>query len=315
MSQECVREMGTEVPTPPSEKRPQIYSVNITASKYGPLVAPREGRLRVESNGRSLSVDDIARGYEKLFEIRYTHGSITFMGVSLQQDPSDAFAISDLLWRVRPSLLIELGTSGGGGALFYARIMRGYDPDAQVLTIDPASASHKAFSKPLVDWNHEGMRRFCPHCKAAKDELLWKNAVKFHRDYPTSEASLALARKMAREAKGPVLVMEDSSHAYKHVRENMRAFADFVTPGSYLIVQDTRYGNMEGPSVAVGEFLIADKRFVQDRRPEYLLITQHSGGYLRRLEEGEEIVAADPLRCSKESMDGARMCVEIPISV
>ena len=77
------------------------------------------------------------------------YSTTTFLGVALQQDPLDAFAIADLLWRLRPRLLIELGTSGGGGALFYARVMSAYDADAQVL----ASPSHSACSTLLFEFS------------------------------------------------------------------------------------------------------------------------------------------------------------------
>jgi cephalosporin hydroxylase len=48
-------------------------------------------------------------------------------------------AIADLLWRMRPDLVIELGTSGGGSAAFYGHVMKEYNPKARLLTIDPAS--------------------------------------------------------------------------------------------------------------------------------------------------------------------------------
>ena len=76
------------------------------------------------------------------------------------------------------------------------------------------------------------------------------------------------------------------------VASNLAAYAQFVTPGSYLIVQDTRAGRFVGAAQAVADFLGArgegQARFVRDRRPEYLLYTQHSGGFLRRLAKGEE---------------------------
>ena len=61
------------------------------------------------------------------------------MGVSNQQDPLDAIAIADMLWRVQPDLVIELGTSGGGSAFYYSHIMERYNPSARLLTIDPAA--------------------------------------------------------------------------------------------------------------------------------------------------------------------------------
>jgi cephalosporin hydroxylase len=74
-----------------------------------------------------------------VFEGANLESAPTWLGVSLQQDPSDAFAIADLLWRLRPDLVIELGTSGGGSAAFYGHVMKEYNPNARLLTIDPAS--------------------------------------------------------------------------------------------------------------------------------------------------------------------------------
>mmetsp|Transcript_29246 Transcript_29246/g.49368 ORF Transcript_29246/g.49368 Transcript_29246/m.49368 type:complete len:83 (-) Transcript_29246:1883-2131(-) len=71
----------------------------------------------------------------------------------------------DLLWRLKPDVLIELGTNGGGSAFFYAFIMRAYNPRAKVITIDP---------KRTIDWNIEQVRGVCPHCINARDTMLWK---------------------------------------------------------------------------------------------------------------------------------------------
>lgn len=80
----------------------------------------------------------------------------------------------------------------------------------------------------------------------------------------------------------------------------MAAYARFVTPGSYLIVQDTRGGRFIGPTRAIAEFLAAQPRgshkrpkFVRDRRPEYLLFSQHTGGFLRRLHPQEQLGTHD----------------------
>ncbi len=125
---------------------------NATESNVPNSSLVREKISSLIVNGKLLSVDDIVYGYETLFELRGLHSAITHRGVGMQQDPTDAIAIADLLWRVRPRLLIELGTSGGGSALYYARIMMAYDPLARVLTMDPANGT-----TPLVNWNHAAM--------------------------------------------------------------------------------------------------------------------------------------------------------------
>ena len=76
----------------------------------------------------------------------------------------------------------------------------------------------------------------------------------------------------------------------------MSARAHLVTPGSYMIVQDTRGGRYSGPTRAVAELLSRRPReFVRDRRPEYFLFSQHTGGFLRRLKPGEQPSSIDEL--------------------
>ena len=112
------------------------------------------------------------------------------------------------------------------------------------------------------------------------------------------------------------MVMEDSNHEYDSVSGNLQAYHRFVTAGSYLIVQDTRTGRdradlqlTNGASRAVSEFLRKHgwgaqsapqlrragrlsaghaQPFVRDRAPEYLLFSQHTGGFLRRLLPSEK---------------------------
>jgi len=60
------------------------------------------GKRPVSFQGVSATFSHVAEMYEKVFEFAHLESAPTFMGVALQQDPSDAFAISDLLWRLRP---------------------------------------------------------------------------------------------------------------------------------------------------------------------------------------------------------------------
>ena len=95
-------------------------------------------------------------------------------------------------------------------------------------------------------------------------------------------------------------LLQDSDHREEHVADNIKAYAPFVSIGSYLVVQDTRLGRFKGPSQAISRFLEEQQerlrrgcgddvlpprqqpRFERDRRPEYFLFSQHSGGFLYR---------------------------------
>jgi cephalosporin hydroxylase len=99
-----------------------------------------------------------------------------------------------------------------------------------------------------------------------------------------------VAEVARRVGTGRTMVLLDSDHRMAHVLAELRAYADLVSPGSYLIVQDTNVnghpvlpGFGPGPMEAVREFLAADDRFEIDRDQERLLFTMHPGGYLKRV--------------------------------
>ena len=95
-------------------------------------------------------------------------------------------------------------------------------------------------------------------------------------------------RRAADEAHS-VMVVLDSWHGYEHVRRELAAYHALVTPGQYLVVQDTKLDRLRGrPSAkaAVRAFMSGapgTTRFVTDRSREYLLYSQHAEGFLRRL--------------------------------
>ena len=84
-------------------------------------------RIRIAPE-KWITLDEFSFAHDVFFEEwqRFSFGN--WLGVKCQQDPMDAFAIQDMLWRVKPDLIIEVGTNNGGGAIFYASIMSMYNP-------------------------------------------------------------------------------------------------------------------------------------------------------------------------------------------
>ncbi len=86
------------------------------------------------------------------------------------------------------------------------------------------------------------------------------------------------------------MVILDSCHTKDHVLAEMRLFHKLVTPGSYMIVEDTNVNGHPaspshgpGPMEAVWAFLAENRDFEQDKKRERLLLTFNPGGYLRKL--------------------------------
>ena len=85
------------------------------------------------------------------------------------------------------------------------------------------------------------------------------------------------------------MVLLDSDHRREHVRAELESYAPLVSPGSYVIVEDTNIGGhpvstpiTEGPYEAVMDFLAGHAEFEIDRSRERLMMTLNPSGFLRR---------------------------------
>jgi len=190
-----------------------------------------------------------------------TWGNTFWLGHRVLKCPLDLWCYQEILYDVRPELIIETGTYQGGSALFLASICDLLDK-GKVLTID-------------VDRRDDRPRH---------PRIVYLTG---------SSTSNAILRQVRHRVKGtaPVLVILDSGHAKDHVLSELRAYAPLVTPGSYLVVEDTNLNGHPvdsdhgpGPAEAVAEFLERNDAFVRDERREKLLLTFNPGGYLEKRE-------------------------------
>jgi len=182
-----------------------------------------------------------------------------WLGVRTVKCPLDLWMYQEIIHRLRPEVIVESGTHVGGTSLFLACICD-LIGCGRVLTIDVV--------------RHPSL----PH----------HPKIKYITGDSTSEE---VAAQVAGAVAGiaPVMVILDSAHDKAHVLEELRIYSRFVTPGSYIIVEDTcinghpvlpDYG--DGPAEAVAAFLAEDDRFEVDREAEKFLLTFNPGGYLRR---------------------------------
>jgi cephalosporin hydroxylase len=207
--------------------------------------------------------DDVVQDFHKLYYTspQRTWQNTFWMGVHIKKCPLDIWIYQEILFRTRPDLIIECGTSRGGGALFLAS-MCDLMYCGRVLTIDINKLAGRP-SHPRIT--------YLTGSSLASDVV---GAVR---------AALVPGER--------VMVILDSKHQKDHVLGECRTYGPLVTEGNYLIVEDTningnpvrpRFG--PGPMEAVEEFLEeAGDRFVVDRECEKFLLTFNPSGYLRRI--------------------------------
>jgi len=205
------------------------------------------------------------------FEYSY---HFSWLGIPIIQYPQDIIAMQEIIWDVKPDLIIETGIAHGGSLIFYASMleMLGH---GRVLGIDVDIREHnrKAIeAHPMFKWIDmiEG--------SSVSDEIL--SQVKKHA-----------------EGKHRILVVLDSNHTHEHVLKELKLYASFVSKDSYLVVFDTvvedmpedmfpdrPWGKGNNPKTAVWEFLKSNDNFVVDKDIENkLLITVAPDGYLKRV--------------------------------
>jgi cephalosporin hydroxylase len=196
---------------------------------------------------------------------------LTWLGIPIIQLPEDILMIQELIYKVRPDVIVETGTAHGGTAVFYASMCELLGK-GHVISVDVEIRKYNRLAIQAHPMSH-------------RITLIEGNAI--------AERVVAQVRQRIQPS-DQVMVMLDSNHTYVHVREELRRYGPLVTPGSYLVVFD---GVMEiltdapsgsptwardNPSMAVREFLAEDRTFEVDPYYNRLGVTYCPNGFLRR---------------------------------
>lgn len=204
--------------------------------------------------------------------------SFTWLGRPVIQLPEDLLRMQEVIVSVRPDVIVETGVAHGGSLVFYATLCKALDR-GRVIGVDVEIRPH---NRAAIE----------SHPLASYIELIEGSSV----DPDT------VARVRGRVAEGEsTMVMLDSNHRRDHVLEELRAYADLVSPGSYVVVMDAIAGHLPGaprtepdwtwdhPGAAIEAFLAEDDRFVAEEPPFAFnegtvteRVTYSPGGFLRR---------------------------------
>lgn len=217
---------------------------------------------RVQVGESVLPLTEFATAFQTLLIMHTSnYSNVHWLGVPVWQDVLSLWTIQETIAEIRPRLIIETGTNRGGSALFYASLC---DLMGQggVVTID-IEKMHD-LSHPRIEW------------------LIGSSLA--------PEILSRVAERVA-AADGPVMVILDSDHSQSHVAGELESYSPFVTPGSYLLVQDGIIDALPmfadgrpGPLPALEQFLVQHPNFeVDEARCQRFIVTHHPRGWLRRV--------------------------------
>jgi len=203
---------------------------------------------------------------------RYPY-NFTWLGRPIIQLPQDIVALQEIIWQVKPDLVIETGIAHGGGLILYASILEMIG-QGEVLGID-------------VDIREHNRREIESHPMNKRIKMIEGSSV--DKEIAQKVAAIAEGRK--------TIVILDSLHTHNHVLEELNLYSSLVSKDSYLVVFDTIVEYMprgffsdrpwdkgNNPATAVKEFLKNNSEFVVDEEMHNkLLITAAPGGYLKKV--------------------------------
>lgn len=216
--------------------------------------------------------------------------NFSWLGRPAIQVPNDSWALQELVWKIKPDLIIETGIAHGGSLMVSASLLALLDyTDAVMLgtTLDPKASQRKVIG---IDIDIR------PHNRAAIESHPLSHKIQMFEGSSIDPAIITAVKDAARGYQR-ILVCLDSNHTHDHVLAELHAYAPLVTSGSYCIVYDTIVEEMpasmfhdrpwkpgNSPKSAVNAFLSQRDDFVIDERMDAkLLISVATGGFLRRI--------------------------------
>lgn len=227
--------------------------------------------------------------FDKACLYKYSY-NFSWMGRPIIQFPQDMVAMQELIWQVRPDLIIETGIAHGGSLILSASILALLDMSDAIdagAVIDPQRSSRKVLGIDI---------EIRPHNRQAIEAHPMCSRIEMIEGSSIASDTVELVCKFAKNYQR-ILVCLDSNHTHEHVLAELEAYAPLTSVGSYCVVFDTVVENMpadffpdrpwgpgNNPKTAVREFLAKNTSFEVDRSIEdKLLLTVAPDGYLRRI--------------------------------
>ena len=234
----------------------------------------------INLNGKNKVLQGVVHDFlEKSAKVNYSY-NFSWLGRPIIQYPQDMIALQEIIWEVKPDMIIETGIAHGGSLIFSASMLTlleacGEIENGKVLGIDIDIREHNK--------------------KAIEANPMSKKITMFQGSSIDSEM-IKKVHEFAKKGKR-ILVFLDSNHTHEHVLAELKAYAPLISVGGYCVVFDTLIEDMpkgsfpnrpwekgNNPKTAVWEYLKENDNFIIDKDIENkLLITVSPDGYLKRI--------------------------------
>ena len=250
----------------------------------------REGLEEIAKLGADKEMAALSSGWlNRANNFKYSY-HFEWMGRPIIQYPQDIVAMQELIWSVKPDLIIETGIAHGGSLIFSASMLALLDLSdalANGSTIDPATSRRKVLGVD-IDIRRHNRAAIEAHPMASRIQMIQGSSI---------APEIVEQVKQAAKDYDRILVCLDSNHTHDHVLAELEAYAPLTSVGSYCVVFDTviddmpadmfpdrPWGPTNNPKTAVRKYLESNDQFVIDKLVEdKRQLTVAPSGYLKRV--------------------------------
>jgi len=223
-------------------------------------------KFHIDTDARTLSIDGKEmplysdEGFKAVSDLwlkigwnqKYTY-TFQWMGVPVIQLPDDMVRTQEVMWRVQPDVIIECGVAHGGGAIYMASLCKAMGK-GRVIGVE-------------LEFRGENKKKIESHLLSPLITLVEASSI--------APETVENVRSMIKPGE-TVMVVLDSNHTKAHVAAELEAYADMITPGSYIVATDGCMEYLEdvprgqpgwtkdNPAEAARDFLKAHPEFVLD---------------------------------------------------
>jgi cephalosporin hydroxylase len=235
-----------------------------------------EKKVLIDSNASNQELQNAKQLFnEHSNKAKYSY-NFSWMGRPIIAYPQDMLAMQEIIWEIKPDLIIEAGIAHGGSLVYYASLLELIGSEGLVLGLDIDIRKH---NRDLIE-AHPMMKR-----------------IQMIEGDSTSQEVANQVYEIAKDKKR-ILVCLDSNHTHDHVLKELELYAPLTSVGSYCVVFDTIVEDLpadympggrpwnpgNNPKTAVFEFLKTNDNFKIDKDIDHkILISVAPDGYLKRI--------------------------------
>lgn len=250
----------------------------------------QEVKSNIRGLGKDKDLQALSRMWVRAISPHKWAYNFSWFGRPAIQFPNDAWVMQELIWEIKPDLIIETGIAHGGSLIFSASMLALLDMCDAIQcnsTIDPKVSTRKVLGIDIDIRNHN-RNAIEAHPMASRIQMIEGSSI--------AQETIDQVYAVAKNYK-TVLICLDSNHTHDHVLAELQAYAPLTSVGSYCVVFDTLVEDMpaemsanrpwgpgNNPKTAVWDYIKTHPEFEIDASIQHkLLITVSPDGYLKRI--------------------------------